>query len=156
MFGIQVAEDGCCHVNYNEYLYLQKVHSDKAGLGHAHIYTSRSPNTLYGVQIMTESYHALANRYMGSYNQTNKTKRRALSCNFSNLSEFRLPQNIQETGQYEKLDEIKDLYIAIRQSVFKYFPILFMAFIWVDALEHNFEIWVLYRLLLLFKVTHST
>ena len=34
LFGIQVAEDGCCHVNYNEYLYLQKVHSDKAGLGH--------------------------------------------------------------------------------------------------------------------------
>ena len=49
---------------------------------------------------MTESYHALANRYMGSYNQK-KTKRRALSCSFSNLSEFRFPQNIQETGQYE-------------------------------------------------------
>ena len=79
---------------------------------------------------------------MGSYNH--KKKRRALSCIFSNLSEFRFPQNIQETGQYEKLDEIKDLYIAIPQSVFKHFPIIFMAFIWVDALEHKFEIWVLY------------
>ena len=56
-------------------------------------------------------YHALANRYMGSCNQK---KRGAISCNFSNLSEFLVPQKIQETGQYEKLDEIKDLYIAIR------------------------------------------
>ena len=33
---------------------------------------------------------------------------------FSNLSEFRVPQNIQDTGQYDKFDEIKDSYIAIR------------------------------------------
>ena len=39
------------------------------GLGHAHIYTSQLPSTLYGVQIKTESDHALAILYMDSYNQ---------------------------------------------------------------------------------------
>ena len=83
------------------------------------------------------------------------TKRRALSCNFSNLSEFRFPQNIQETWQYEKSYEIKDLYIAIRQSVFRYFPILFRTFIWIGALGHKIEIWVSYCRLLS-KVTPGT
>ena len=40
------------------------------GLDHTHIYTSRLPNTSYGVQIETESCHALANHYMGSCKQT--------------------------------------------------------------------------------------
>ena len=39
------------------------------GLGHAHIYTSRLPSTVYGVQIKTESDHASEIFYMVSYNQ---------------------------------------------------------------------------------------
>ena len=43
----------------------------------------------------------------------------------------------------EKKDEIKDLYkdTPIRME---YFPIRFMAFIWIDAYENKLEIWVLY------------
>ena len=39
--------------------------------------------------------------------------------------------------------------------MFKYFPILFMAFIWIDALEHKFEIWASYCRLLS-KITPNT
>ena len=59
---------------------------------------------------------------MGSYNQKIQNGEPSPT-NFSNLSEFRVPQNIQDTGQHEKLDEIKDLYIAMRQSIFQCFPI---------------------------------
>ena len=72
------------------------------------------------------------------YRQSEKTKRRV---SFSNLSEFRFPQNIQETGQYEKLDEIKDLYIAIRQSVFKYFPNgIYLSLPWNINLKYEYYI----------------
>ena len=57
LFEIQVADDGCSRVNYKEFLYLQKVKSDTAGLGHAHIYTSPSPNSLYRFQY--SSYRVL-------------------------------------------------------------------------------------------------
>ena len=48
-----------------------------------------------------------------------------------------------------------DSNIAIWQSVFRYFSNVFMAFIWVVALEHKFEIWVSYCRLLS-KVTPNT
>ena len=92
---------------------------------------------------------------MGSYNP--KIQNVEPSPAIFRIHQFRFPQNIQDTGQYEKLGEIKDVYIAIRQCVFKYFPIVFMAFIWVDTLEHQFEIWVgLLYCRLLSKVTSNT
>ena len=127
--------------------------TNTVGLGHAHIYTSRLPSTVYGVQIKTESDHALAILYMGSYNQKIQNGEPSPAI-FFNLSEFRFPHYIQDTGQYEKVHEIKDLYIAMWKLVFKYFSILLMAFIWI-ALEHKFEIWVSYCRLLS-KVTHNT
>ena len=125
------------------------------GLGHAHIYTSRFSSTLYGVQIKTGSDHALAILYMGSSYDPEIQNEEPSPAMFPIYLSFVSHKKILDTGQYEKLDVIKDLYIAIRRPVFKYFQILFMAFIWIDALERKFEIWVLYCRLVS-KVTPNT
>ena len=125
-----------------------------AGLGHAHIYSFRLPSTWYVVQIKTKSYHALANRYVVSYNQKMQHEGPSpatfpIYLNFVSHKTSRTPGNIK------KMDEIKDLYIAIRQSVFEYCPVLLMAFTGIDALEHKIEIWVSYCRLVS-KVTPNT
>ena len=45
--------------------------------GHAHIFIAKY--IIYGVQIRTESYHALANPYMGSYSQKIKNEEPSLA-----------------------------------------------------------------------------
>ena len=117
------------------------------GLGQAHISTFRLLNTLYVVQIKTKSCHALSNRYMVQHSQKIQNMEPS-PASFPIYLNFVPHKTSRTSGNMKKVDEIKDLYIETRQSVSKYFPILFMTFIWIGALEHKIEIWVTYCRLL--------